>query len=285
MEELGVEMEFLLPPEDLAADISVFNFTTFRKKDLPLPAKAGPKIALCISSVEKFQSITDGAVEMVPQIAIVGPVTIPYQICAGTENLEVIFCEFTETGFYRFFSTDASPLENGYVSLSEIYEGETAKLLTDLRGPLDSIAKKTIIENFLRSIKNQSSPANKTESHLEILQKAISLIKETKSEIRIQEICGRLQINERTLERWFRKVTGITTKQFITISRFTMLFDTFMQREGEDLLQEVYRLGYSDQAHALREFKKYSGFSPGKIILDKFEFASKLSDPFCKTMQ
>jgi len=278
-------MEFLPPAEDLAAHISVFNFTTFKKKDLPLPAKAGPKIALCISSVEKFQSVQNGVKIFFPQIAIVGPVTIPYQICAGTENLEVIFCEFTETGFYGLFSSDASPLENGYISISKIYKGETAKFLDDMDGAIDSIAKKTTIENFIRNIKSQSPPANKTESHLKILQRAISLIKESKAQIRIQEICQKIQVNERTLERWFRKVTGITIKQFITISRFTMLFDAFMQREGEDLLQEVYRLGYSDQAHALREFKKYSGFSPGKIILDKFEFANKLSDPFCKTMQ
>ncbi|MDH5716464.1 MAG: AraC family transcriptional regulator [Spirochaetia bacterium] len=292
MEDIGVGMEFIPPSEDMAAHISVFNFTIWQKKDLPLPAKSGPKIALCISNTEKFQSIQDSIKKTVPQIAVVGPVTVPYQVCAGIENLEVIFCEFTEIGFYRLFSQPASSLINGYISLldvsihfSQMQKENTSKLLADLREARDNNAKRNIIENYLRMVKKLRLPAKKTEANLEILQKAISLIKESKSQIKIQNICQKLEINERTLERWFQKVTGITIKQFINISRFTLLFEVFMQKEGKELLQEVYYLGYSDQAHAIREFKKYSGFSPGKIVLDKFEFANKLSDPFCKTIR
>jgi AraC-like DNA-binding protein len=300
LEELGLEMEFLMPSEDLAPYISVFNFTTWNKKDIPLPAKAGPKIALCISNTENFQSIQNNLKKTVPQAAIVGPVTEPYFVCSNTENLQVIFCEFTETGFYRLFSYDSSALENGYISLLEIpIFGKKTKepltklvnnLLNDLTQANDISSKKIVIENYLRnliSLVYQVDPAlasKRADTNLEAIQKAISMIKESRSQIKIQEICQRVEINERTLERWFQKVTGITAKQYISISRFTMLFDAFMQKEGKDLLEEVYSLGYSDQAHAIREFKKYSGFSPGKIIMDKFEFANKLSDNFCKTV-
>jgi AraC-like DNA-binding protein len=96
----------------------------------------------------------------------------------------------------------------------------------------------------------------------------------------ILSLAGELHTNSRTLQRRFKSIIGLTPKQYAEIVRFTKLFDFLMSNEKVSLLEKLHALGYYDQAHAIRAFKKYAGFSPRKIIHEQFRLAAGLSGPF-----
>src|SRR5688572_23174097 len=72
-----------------------------------------------------------------------------------------------------------------------------------------------------------------------------------------------VDLSLRSIQRRFLKVTGMTQTylQFIKKARVAAA----MLKEGKPILDVVFELGYSDQAHMTRIIKQLTGFTPSKI--------------------
>lgn len=64
-------------------------------------------------------------------------------------------------------------------------------------------------------------------------------------------------ISSRQLERVFNEYTGITPKKLINLVRYQFLWNEILRNKKLDILDAVYRYGYTDQSHLIREFKRY----------------------------
>jgi len=72
------------------------------------------------------------------------------------------------------------------------------------------------------------------------------------------------ELSLRSAQRHFLQSTGVTYATFRQIER--VRYATILLREGVPILDVVSRLGYFDQAHLTRCFRRFIGETPAKII-------------------
>jgi AraC-like DNA-binding protein len=101
-----------------------------------------------------------------------------------------------------------------------------------------------------------------------ILVNAIVEDVETSPELlRVDDLCTRFDISERTLQRLLHKRIGLGPKWLIRRRRLQEAADRLRDSDAE-LAGIAVDLGYADQAHFTRDFRKATGLTPG-------EFASR----------
>ena len=72
------------------------------------------------------------------------------------------------------------------------------------------------------------------------------------------------ELSLRSAQRHFLRSTGVTYATFRQIERAR--YATILLREGVSILDVVSRLGYFDQAHLTRSFRRFIGEAPARII-------------------
>jgi AraC-like DNA-binding protein len=85
--------------------------------------------------------------------------------------------------------------------------------------------------------------------------------------LRVDDLCARFDISERTLQRLLHKRIGLGPKWLIRRRRLQEAADRLRDSDAE-LAGVAAELGYADQAHFTRDFRKATGMTPG-------EFASR----------
>ena len=70
-------------------------------------------------------------------------------------------------------------------------------------------------------------------------------------------------LGRRQLERRFQATVGVTPKTFSRIARFRRAANTLHVDRAADLSRVAHGAGYADQPHFTREFRVFSGTTPG----------------------
>ncbi|MES9991245.1 MAG: helix-turn-helix transcriptional regulator [Candidatus Thiodiazotropha sp.] len=76
--------------------------------------------------------------------------------------------------------------------------------------------------------------------------------------------------SERWLQKRYAEVYGMSFKQIQSNLRFhkthQQLWQTLTRRQTINLTELAYQSGYFDQAHFIKDFKRYTGMTPGKYL-------------------
>lgn len=78
----------------------------------------------------------------------------------------------------------------------------------------------------------------------------------------ISEVAAAAHATVRTLERKFKQSSGYTVKDVLGLMRFEKVRNALWINPKSKLASLAHQLGYADQAHLSREFKRYSGTTP-----------------------
>lgn len=82
----------------------------------------------------------------------------------------------------------------------------------------------------------------------------------------LSAIINKLNINERSFQRVFKKYVGITPNQYRRICQFQLSF-TQLRDKGFDKLTDVaYDNGFADQSHFIRSFKEFTEITPQEYL-------------------
>ncbi|MFT6928100.1 MAG: AraC-like DNA-binding protein [Psychromonas sp.] len=100
----------------------------------------------------------------------------------------------------------------------------------------------------------------KEDQHSELTRKALQLLDCTP----ISELGNLLYCSQRTLERSFRRVTGLTLKQCQAMNKLEAMLEFLYQRSASDIdwVEVAFQFGFSDQPHLIRHLKKQIGLTP-----------------------
>lgn len=98
------------------------------------------------------------------------------------------------------------------------------------------------------------------DQHSELTRKVLPLL----ASHSISELGVKLFCSQRTLERSFNKVTGLTMKQCQSMQKLEAMLVYLYQRDAAsiDWAEVAFKFGFSDQPHLIRHLKKQIGLTP-----------------------
>jgi AraC-like DNA-binding protein len=94
------------------------------------------------------------------------------------------------------------------------------------------------------------------------LSKAGDAMREAGGTLPVSEVAAAAHATVRTLERKFKQSSGHTVKDVSGLMRFEQVRNRLWHEPQISLAALAQELGYTDQSHLSREFKRYSGVTP-----------------------
>ena len=141
-------------------------------------------------------------------------------------------------------------LTNNLFSFSELYGKEGNELLRKMEDEEDPTQKIEIIQDFLvRQIKRDNR-------NNDIINYSVNFISSLHGLTTIKQLEKKTGYSKRYLDLLFKHHLGISPKTLATIYRFQHFYK---QRQRD--ITNIYD-SYYDQAHFIKEFKRYTGYTP-----------------------
>ncbi|AKD54060.1 helix-turn-helix transcriptional regulator [Spirosoma radiotolerans] len=167
----------------------------------------------------------------------------------------------------QLFNVPVASLFNQFTDLETFLGKETNRLTERVYGLPDIQSVIEVAESFLLAqFKNLKGERN-------YLYEATRLIRQAKGNVSIEALSEHLFVSKRQLERSFKDNFGTTPKLYQRIIRFRNAYESFQQTATTpNWLDVSYNLGYSDQAHFIRDFKEFSNDVPTLVYHDSDQF-------------
>ncbi len=183
----------------------------------------------------------------------------------------LLVVQFNPVWFYQLWQLLPQRLRRaGICSLPDI-PGKDGMLLLQLVSGASSITDKIkVLETFIMD------RLPRQPSHNGLLEEAITCIREREKPSTVQELGRLLGVNYKWLERNFRSYTGLSPKEYMQQYRFLQTCVQLQDGVPVDFMGIALQQGYYDQNHLIKDFKKFTGMSPGKY-LKAYAFSSASS--------
>lgn len=163
---------------------------------------------------------------------------------------------FKPYGAFRVFGHPQVEMRNHAVNLDDLCGrdgGDITERITLAGTPEEKAA---VMDSFLLR------QHKKAKERPVCIDGALELILESKGSIKIREVCNRLEVNIKTLERRFKNSLGLTPKEFAAIVRVNHAYRLMKTGSRGDIQDIVFECGYYDQAHLINDFRQLTCFTP-----------------------
>ncbi|ACU63211.1 helix-turn-helix transcriptional regulator [Chitinophaga pinensis] len=171
----------------------------------------------------------------------------------NTANLLVVF---REDGAAAFFKASLHELFGASAALDNFIDQQILRDISEqLAEASDYAAAVHKIQEFLLTLWKHAVPDL-------LVHTAIRQIRQANGNVRIKELLHHLYISQDAFEKRFRRITGATPKQFAAIVRLRSVID---RSNDATLTETAYNAGYFDQAHFIKDFKAFTGKTPGEF--------------------
>jgi AraC-like DNA-binding protein len=156
-----------------------------------------------------------------------------------------------------FFNVVPKDLNDNCYNLEQLENNTGIDTIKKLSRAKSLTGRTEIITAFLHSIFQE-----KQKDLDYTISNAIQQIIGKKGQLVIRELCGELHLTERTFERRFLKIVGVTAKQFSKIIQFQQSLEQLTVKDFTKLTDIVYANGFADQSHFIKVFKAFTGKTP-----------------------
>ena len=193
----------------------------------------------------------------------------------GTTGHEVstFAIRFYAWSAYAFADDTLRATLNGYYDVGSRFEW-LDKIIRSMLLELRTLQDKILFVEQLY-IKRLSGIRNNA-----IVDNSIQNILNNKGSLDISNIAKQSFVSTRQLERLFHEYIGITPKKISNIIRYQFLWRDILYEPHFDILNAVYKYGYTDQSHLLREFKKYHSMDINAAKVIAFKNVENIQENF-----
>lgn len=175
---------------------------------------------------------------------------------SATADTRSILVYFKAGRAAPFFEQPMHELHGLSLGVAELWPAALVRSFEDrLASAQDDRARIVLLEAFLLERLRQRAPDP-------MVSEALRLLSMTRGQIRVSELSAALHTSASPLEKRFRREVGATPKQFASLLRFREI----LKHRQPDLTKAAYEAGYFDQAHFIRDFKAFTGETPGKYF-------------------
>lgn len=235
---------------------------------------------------QKQRIIPDGCIEMIfilgddvkrytsgdnfilqPRAMVLGQITEPFFV-EPTGFVSSIAVRFYPFGFASFISTPIQKLANKETPLVELF-GETG-LEQKIFTATDTKQRIEILEKFLL---NKMKSADTIDN---VVKSTIDVILSKGGSTPVNDLVKDDVSKRRQLERKFLKQVGMSPKQLGKVIRLQTALKMVLNQPSESLTQIAYESEYYDQAHFIKDFREFTGTTPGSFLSDEEMILSSL---------
>ena len=195
-----------------------------------------------------------------PPIELWGQITQPLPIRSIGKNT-MLGIRFLPHGAARFLKEKADLFNNHVVDYRDVAGKEVSILHQRLLEVKTQQQRIALIEAFL--LKNLNETQKRT-GKLAIVDDVMQELRRQDVIDNIENIATKYGISARYLQKLFLQYTGLTPKLYSKIHRFQQSLRLVTKKESP-LTAIAYDCGYFDQSHFIREFKSFTGSTPGEI--------------------
>jgi AraC-like DNA-binding protein len=168
----------------------------------------------------------------------------------------VFAVKFTPGGFHPFARVPVSRFRDVTVSLRHVFGAEGVALDRAVLAARTDLSRITIVERFLRA--RHPEP----DENVRLVSSIVSSAARERAILKVDNLVDRFALNKRRLQRLFTKYVGVSPKWVIQRYRLHEAAELLAAGGPIGHAALALQLGYSDQAHFVRDFKAIVGVPP-----------------------
>ena len=216
----------------------------------------------------------DGAWHSLPSPFMMGLLDQPVLLCA-TNRLEIIAIRC-----YPWTVFDLLGLPSGKEG-AHIFTHPIARL----HAALDRQVKAGRIDEAIAEVSQAFLHARAGLAPDSTLFKAGAAMRKANGTMPVADVAAAAHATVRTLERKFKQSSGRTVKDVSALMRFEQVRNRLWHRPQSSIADLAGELGYTDQSHLSREFKRYSGTTPAAFARQAKERRQAVGGDFVAFIQ
>ena len=189
-------------------------------------------------------------------IFLVGIQTHPTTIASTATDTGTIGVELTPKGLYHLFKLSMHEITNRMVSFEEVFGPPGARLQTMVGDAEDPQQKIVLLQTALTHLLQQN------DKEYALLDHTLDLLAQTHGMMPVQELAAHIGYTRRYLDMLFQEHVGVSPKSLASILRFQEVYQGWMQHKSPTFFSNHWPAYYYDQSHFIKEFKRFTGFTP-----------------------
>lgn len=155
-------------------------------------------------------------------------------------------------------------LTDRHIDLRQVPELDATELIDGIRSTMDpEPADPTRHSAAMALVEDALRPHLPVDQEGERVNEIVELVETTPDLRRVDDLCQRVGMSERTLQRLLRRRVGISARWLIRRRRLHEVAGRLQAGES-DLAGLAHDLGYADQPHFTRDFRAVTGMTPGR---------------------
>jgi len=193
--------------------------------------------------------------KLVSPLFLYGQATHPVKLIIKRAYLMIVY-RMEPDICHHILNAKSAEINDDCIDLSQTHCAENGALIDKLKEQ-NMEGKISLMNRFIHCLTQDY----KTDNYAQI-DKAIRLILKHKGIIPMSEVRKHIFMSERTFQRHFREVVGVTPKQWSTIIRFHTSKNRLSNKDSKEFIDVVNDFGFTDQSHFIKFFKRYTGKTP-----------------------
>lgn len=184
-------------------------------------------------------------------------------------NIEMVGVVFQPGYAHHFISDSLENYKSCFLDATSVYGTEINSLTDRLKETRIESDRHRIIEQFLMKYLNCREMY-----YSDRISSIIKQIQLTHGNIDIKGLHQSHNMSERTFRRKFQEQVGMSPKQYSSIVRIKA-FSKYFEQQRTNFGDIIFSLGFSDQSHFNKEFKRIVGVAPTNYFSQLNEIGSE----------
>ena len=176
-------------------------------------------------------------------------------------RLGSLLAELSPTGIYRLFGIPLGRLTHLNHDWFDLFDAKTANDMTaGLLAATNKEERKAALDELFRKHMADARP------RVPYVDDAVDLIDQEYGRIKIAHLCEQLGVNERSLSRNFRHITGLSPKFYARAVQMNFVLGKMMEGDEKVLSRLALEYGFFDQSHFSRTMQEFFRQGPREYL-------------------
>ncbi|HTE26824.1 AraC family transcriptional regulator [Flavitalea sp.] len=159
---------------------------------------------------------------------------------------------------YKFFHLPMHVFTDTTTVLDNVWKGKASEIEDKLAYACNNDIRVSVIQEYLVQQLAQSRDDRQ-------IAWCLKQAKASTDMLSVKQLTDKTGLSQRHLSRRFQQCIGLSPKEYLRVSRFIKSLQHLKKYPAHSLTAVAYESGYYDQAHFIRDYKTYAGYTPGEL--------------------